>query len=97
LVDESLPLVLARRLIRQIGMLVLTFPRLVPRGGERMVQFRNAGFENPLELLALGFARRIARWTVISADYATLSLLTMGAREQRLGAQVDLQGGNTWS
>ena len=76
--DESLPLVLARRLIRQIGMLVLTFPRLVPRGGERMVQFRNAGFENPLELLALGFARRIARWTVISADYANSFTLDNG-------------------
>jgi hypothetical protein len=35
-------------------MLDRTFPRLLLRGGERMVRFRNAGFENFLELLALG-------------------------------------------
>jgi hypothetical protein len=53
LVDEGLPLVLARRLIRGVGMLGRPLPRLVLHGGDRMVQFRNAGFENPLELLAL--------------------------------------------
>ena len=54
LVDQSLPFVLARRLIRRVGMLDRTFPRLVLCGGERMIRFRNAGFENPLEFLALG-------------------------------------------
>ena len=51
--DESLPFLLARGLIRWIGMLGRSFPCLTLRSGERMVQFRDAGFENPLELLAL--------------------------------------------
>ena len=36
-------------------MLDHTFPRLLFGGGERMVQFRNADFENLLETLALAF------------------------------------------
>ncbi len=52
-VDKRLPFVFARGLIRQIGMLYRTFPRLMLGDGERMVQFRNAGLENPLELFAL--------------------------------------------
>ena len=53
MVDERLPFVLARRLIRWVGMLDRTFPRLVLGGGEGLVQFRNAGLENLLEMLAL--------------------------------------------
>jgi hypothetical protein len=53
LVDERLPFILARRLIRWVGMFDRTFLRLMLGDGERMVQFRNTGFENPLELLVL--------------------------------------------
>jgi len=48
-----LAFVLARRLIRQIGMLDRTFPRLLFGGSDGMVQFRNARFENFLKMLAL--------------------------------------------
>ena len=45
LVDESLPFVLARRLIRRVGMLGGSFPRLVLRGGERTVPLPRCGFQ----------------------------------------------------
>jgi hypothetical protein len=52
-VDERLSFVLTRRLICRIGMFSRTFPRLVLRSADCMVQFRNAGFENLLKMLAL--------------------------------------------